>query len=181
MSTILIDVLLYDRFMIYLLIFIQGVLPYKLLDLKNKEYVAKSLLVNAKQIEKQVKANRQLTVGDNLVNMHYKDKEFQEKVIIIEKLLMKGKYEEAVIAIEYLINLAKENLAYYRRYQTNRFLFCLVLMWIGWIILLYTNLSGVPRRSIKLGSCSCLQVANITLSICLIPLIVEYFGKTSGN
>ncbi|KAJ8672992.1 hypothetical protein QAD02_004253 [Eretmocerus hayati] len=152
----------------------EGVLPYYSLDPKYQEYITKAFLANAKQLLKQVKANRELTVGRSLVNMYDKDREFEEKLKRVEKLIKDTEYKIAINELEYLTKLAKHVLSYYRRYQTDRFIMCLMLMWIGWIVYLFVDLSGVSRQSIQFGCYSWNLLANISLVVGIIPLVIEY-------
>ncbi|XP_014214600.1 GPI ethanolamine phosphate transferase 1-like [Copidosoma floridanum] len=152
----------------------EGVLPYELLDSKNEVYTAKAFLANVKQLAKQVVANRELAVGNTIVNMHSKDKEFEKKIVQVEHLLSKREIKHSIKEIKHLTSLAKETLLYYRRYQTGRFSLCLAFMWVGWIIFLFVDLSGEPRRAIHLGCFTWLRVADVALAVFLIPLLIEY-------
>ncbi|XP_008204852.1 GPI ethanolamine phosphate transferase 1 isoform X1 [Nasonia vitripennis] len=152
----------------------EGVLHHELLDPKNDEFIANALLTNAKQLAEQIKANRELTTGRSIVNQFYKDKEYHEKLARAERILDKGATEKSITELEYVTKLSEEVLTYYRRYQTDRFLFCLMLMWVGWIALLFVDLSGLPRRTIQLGCYSWMLLANIALGVASIPLFIEY-------
>lgn len=154
----------------------QGILPYEVLDANYEYYIAQAYLVNAKQLAEQVKANRELTVGRSLVNMHFKDEQFKQKLASAEKSLQMGDTQQFMKDCKDTTTLAKEVLTFYRRYQTDRFLFCLMLMWIGWIVLLYHSIAGEPGDDIPLGPISWISLANACLVVCMIPLIIEYAG-----
>ena len=110
--------------------------------------------------------------------MYSKDKELNDKLSIIEKTLQEKNPWKIIEESKYIIDLAKDTLNYYRHYQTDRFLFCLMLMWISWIVLLFVDLSGVPRQSIELGYYSWMVVPNIALAVTIIPLLIEYAGNS---
>lgn len=107
--------------------------------------------------------------------MSSSDKEFSRKLEMADKLAEEGQITKNINQVEHLIKLAKETLTYYRRSQTNRFLFCLLLMWIGWITFLFIDLSGIPRQATLSGWCTVL--ADMTLVAVIIPLVLEYFGN----
>ncbi|XP_058790888.1 GPI ethanolamine phosphate transferase 1-like isoform X2 [Phymastichus coffea] len=152
----------------------EGILPYELLDLKYENFISQAFLKNAQQLAEQVKANRELTVGQSLVNMYSKDEEFKMKLTNAENSLEISDNQQFLKECKSITRLAKEVITYYRRYQTDRFLFCLMLMWVGWIILLYTHIGGIPGKDIPFGPITWLTLANISLVVCMIPLTIEY-------
>ena len=156
---------------------LKGILPYEVLDYNNEEFIANAFLSNVKQLGEQVKANRELTVGKSIVNTFWKDKEFNEKLIQSEKLLEKKSFKQSIYKTQDAAKVGKETLTYYRRYQTDRFLLCLMLMWICWITLLFVDLSGIPRQNIQLAHYSWMHLANFALIVLVIPLIIEYAGE----
>jgi hypothetical protein len=137
-----------------------------------------AFLTNAKQLAEQVKANRELTIGKNIVNMYWKDKILTEKLLNAEKLFNLGQTNDCINEVEHIVNLAKDTLTYYRRYQTNRFMICLVFMWIGWITFLFFDLSGIQRQTIQLEYYSWILLINLISIIVIIFLIIEYKGNT---
>lgn len=141
--------------------------------MKYKKFIADAFLTNAKQLAEQVKANRLLAVGESVNNIYWKDQELNKKLEIIEKI---ESFEESISEIKNIITLAKQTLSYYRHYRTDRFLFCLLTMWIGWITLLFVNLSGEPRSSIKFGRFFWIIIINTIMIIVAIPLTIEYAG-----
>lgn len=119
-----------------------------------------------------------LTIGKSIANIYWKDKELDKKLKIVDdELKTPEDFQKFFKEVKHIIALAKETLSYYRHYQTDRFLFCLAITWIGWITFLFVDLSGTPRSNTQLGCFSWMIMANVALIVVVIPLIIEYTGK----
>ncbi|XP_014221295.1 GPI ethanolamine phosphate transferase 1-like [Trichogramma pretiosum] len=149
----------------------EGILPIEILDDNYQKYIANAFFTNAKQLAEQVKANRELMVGRSLANIYNKDKELSQKLFTTEQFLQEGKIVQAIKDTNLSTKLAKQALTYYRNYLSQRFLCCMLIMWISWIIILFLDLSSVPKEFIE-------PIWNYVIIIGLIgitvPLVLEY-------
>ena len=150
----------------------------KLLSFENREYGARALLRNVKQLALQVRANQILSLGSNKINTHWRYEKLNEHIHRIESSLGRGKISKSIAEGERALLLAKESLNYFRQYQRNRFILYLTLMWFGWVALLFLNIAGKRRRDIAPFK---LLLTNLILSASLFLLLIEYIGKIKLN
>ncbi|XP_015185779.1 PREDICTED: GPI ethanolamine phosphate transferase 1 isoform X2 [Polistes dominula] len=155
----------------------EGVLRKEYLR-KNDVYTAQALLNNLKQLSYQVIENRILHcgIGDDFVD--WRELKLNKYIWEINQYINNGKIMEGIKMAEEGITLAKEYLYYFKQYQRNRFLMYMTFMWIGWIILLFLKIVGIPRQEIKL---SLLLLFDIIFVISLIVLIIRYVGSSGYN
>ncbi|KAK0078653.1 hypothetical protein PV325_002228 [Microctonus aethiopoides] len=159
----------------------EGVLPRLYLESGNDEYGAKALLNNINQLTIQVKANRILSSGrDDVTNSNWRERKLDIMINKIKNLLREKKFDEAIKEGDEAIYISKETLSHYRKYQRNQLVIFLTLMWLGWIILLILNLTGVKKQfhSDKKSS-SHLTLLNIIFITAVILLLIEH--KVSGR
>ena len=142
-----------------------------------QNYTAQSFLANNKQLGEQIKAVRELIIGKGLVNMYSEDIKFYEMLHKIENSIKENEIKDTFQKSKIAADLAQESLRYYRRYQTNRYLFCLLIMWLCWIVFLFINISSKPRYANETVMRFWLVGSNIAFIVLMIPLIIEYASK----
>ncbi|KAI4483722.1 hypothetical protein M0804_007982 [Polistes exclamans] len=155
----------------------EGVLRKEYLR-NNDVYSAQALLNNLKQLSYQVIENRILHCGIGDDFMDWRELTLNKYIWEINQYINNGKIMEGIKKAEEAIKLAKEYLYYFKQYQRNRFLMYMTFMWIGWIILLFLKIVGIPRQEIKL---SLLLLLDIIFVISLIVLIIRYVGSSGYN
>lgn len=152
-------------------------MPRNFLASGNESYGAYALRSNVAQLSVQVRANRIVCSGDDPSDVHWREKELDEKIRQIDRLLEDGKVTEAIDECEKAISLSKESLYYYRGYQRNRFIFYLTLAWLGWITMLFVKIAVAQRVHVSISEevahTYWIRLANIAFIIAVIIILVE--------
>ncbi|XP_043271659.1 GPI ethanolamine phosphate transferase 1 [Venturia canescens] len=161
----------------------EGVLPRSYLKSGNEKYGAYALRSNVVQLSVQVKANRRVCSGEDPSNVHWREKEMEEKIFQMDQHLLNGRISEAIEEGEKAIVLGKESLSYHRRYQRNRFIFYLTLTWLGWIVLLLMKLINKENtritESLKNTRHYRHRLTNLIFVVIAIIILIE--DKLSGR
>lgn len=133
---------------------------------------------NINQLTIQVKANRILSSGsDDATNSNWRERKLDNMINKIKNLLRERKFDEAIKEGDEAINISKETLSHYRKYQRNQLVIFLTLMWLGWIILLVLNLTGVKKQFQSDNKPSShLTLLNIIFITAVILLLIEHKG-----
>ncbi|XP_011880603.1 PREDICTED: GPI ethanolamine phosphate transferase 1-like [Vollenhovia emeryi] len=123
----------------------EGALPWQYFDMNYHDYVARSLLSNVKQLAHQVTGNRAVNC-ENMEHTDWRETQIKEQIRKAEQHLGRRNVMAGIRVGNDAISFSKEALSYFRQYQRVRFLICLSIMWLGWIIMLFFKITGVVRR-----------------------------------
>ncbi|EZA60656.1 hypothetical protein DMN91_007484 [Ooceraea biroi] len=155
----------------------EGALPWQYFNADYQGYIAHALLSNVKQLAYQVIGNRALSCG-NSGPTDWREMQLNEKIHEIEQHLKRGNMGEAIEEGDKAIVFSKETLSFFRQYQRTRFLICLSIMWLGWIIILFLKIAGVKRRYLRI---SLLLLTNIGFASLLIITLINYIVSDCRN
>ncbi|GLV46026.1 Phosphatidylinositol glycan anchor biosynthesis class N [Carabus blaptoides fortunei] len=127
-----------------------GILPTETLHLSMHE-ISSAMYANAKQICAQFKGKQQRTKANSFRIWYYEFADLQrDKLNAFEgaiELTIHGKeYAQAIKLCRELIELSLRGLDYYQNYYQRLLLSCVVLSYVGWIVLLFLNLTDYPEK-----------------------------------
>ncbi|XP_029154828.1 GPI ethanolamine phosphate transferase 1-like isoform X2 [Nylanderia fulva] len=121
----------------------EGALPWQYFDANYQEYVGRFLLSNVKQLAHQVTGNR--AIYDD-TNIDWRETQLNNRIRKIEEHINKRNITDGIREAEEAIHFGKEALLYFRRFSRMRFLISLSIMWLGWIITLFSKITGMKRK-----------------------------------
>lgn len=124
----------------------EGALPWQYFDMDYREYVAHSLISNVKQLAHQVSGNREISC-QNSGYTDWREARLNDKIRKANQHISRRNIMAGIREGDDAISFSKEALSYFRQYQRIRFLVCLSLMWLGWIVLLFLKITGVQHQS----------------------------------
>lgn len=136
------------------------------------KYIAQFLLVNVKQLAHQVTGNR--AISCEKTDHDDREEQLNKKIREIIFHLDRGNVMEGIRKSDEAITFAKEALLYFRQYQRTRFLICLSIMWLGWIIMSFLKISGVKRQYLRV---SLLLLISIGFASLLIIMLIRHIGE----
>ncbi|XP_071558894.1 GPI ethanolamine phosphate transferase 1 [Temnothorax nylanderi] len=156
----------------------EGALPWQYFDINYHEYLARSLLSNVKQLAHQVTGNRAVNC-ENMDHVDWRETQIKEKIRKAEQHLSRRNVMAAIRVGDEAISFSKEALSYFRQYERTRFLICLSIMWLGWIIMLFMKISGVVKR--EYVRTSLLRLMNVGFASLLIITLIRHIMSNCSN
>lgn len=139
----------------------------------HREYVARFLLSNVKQLTHQVTGNRVISCQDS-DRLDWRETQLNDKIRKAQQHLSRRNMMAGIREGDDAISFSKEALSYFRQYQRIRFLIYLSIMWLGWIVILFLKITGVQRRYYQM---SVLQLVNIGFASLLIIMLIAHMSE----
>ncbi|KAL0130778.1 hypothetical protein PUN28_002415 [Cardiocondyla obscurior] len=156
----------------------EGALPWQYFDMSYHKYVAYSLLNNVKQLAHQITGNRAINC-ENIDQIDWRETEINDQIRKAEQHLYRKNMMAGIRVGNEAINFSKEALSYFRQFQRIKFLICLSIMWLGWIIMLFLKITRVvERQNVRTFL---LQIINVVFASLLIIMLIRHIMSDCGN